>query len=238
MRRFIAGFLALFLLLLFTSCAVSNEGQKPLSSASQPQATLTDSPNTTNSVPEPATQFPLYLPLPYSYVFGFEKGDIYGFLHDVAVNNYSTRVNPKEGDLLLPSLRLIATWDAEDEGTYYLCFMRKMDYYDLAKFVKSGTDYFDPFDDGSGVGLGEVVRFKIIKDNSNYYYDWACTELLENPPAGDGGYAIRRMCGDKKDLAEKIINSPKEVSYIKDILPSADNKTELLEIYLKYFQFK
>ncbi len=204
--------------------------------ASQPPADQAapsaDGTDTTEAVPE----LPLYLPLPYSYVFGLEKGDIDAFLHDTAVNNYSTRVDPKDGDLLLPSLRLIDTWDAEDGGVYYLCFMRHIDYYELAKFIINGAEYFDPFDDGTGVGLGAVVRFKVVKDDFSYYYEWACTELLENPPSGDGGYAIRSMCGDHTELADRIINSPKDVPYIRDILPSAGDKAALLDIYLKYFQ--
>lgn len=230
------------LLLLCTSCTVSNHDQASLPSISQFQtddaSLTTNNLNTSDTTSETALDFPLYLPLPYSYVFGLEKGDIDAFLHDTAVNNYSTRENPKDGSLALPSLRLIDTWEAEDGGTYYLCFMRRIDYYDLAKFLKNNTSYNDPFYDGSGVSLGELVRFKIFKDEFSYYYDWSCTELLESFPSDDGGYSIRYMCGDNVELADMIINTPKDVPYIRDILPSADDKEALLNIYLDYFRLQ
>ena len=112
--------------------------------------------------------------------------------------------------------------------------MRQINYYELAKFIINGT----PFDDGLGVGLGEVVRFKVVKDDFSYYYEWSCTELLESPPSGDSGYSIRYMCGENTELADMIINSPKDVPYIRDILPFADDKAALLDIYLEYFQLK
>ena len=92
----------------------------------------TDSPN-----PDITTEtyaYPLYLPLPYYHTFydTIESGNIDAFLHNTAVNYYSTRVKSTSGDLLIPSLRLLDEWDAGDGDTYYLCHWVQYDYYDLA----------------------------------------------------------------------------------------------------------
>lgn len=208
-------------------------------------------------------ELPLYLPLPYYYAFNSltaeEKTwetELDSFLHNTAVNDYSTRVTAKEGHLLLPSLRLLSSWDSNDGAKYYLCLMATYDFYNLSPWLKENADipFKNPYDVGSITGKvgGILVRYKVAEFDPNektsyHAYDFGrfqCLEILEQPPYGDDNESIRDMCSNNPELCQQLINANnapggdmESVPYIRDILPNAHDKAQLLEQYLNYFCF-
>jgi len=175
-------------------------------------------------------------------------GNIDAFLHNTAVNYYSSRVDANSGHLLLVSLRLIDEWDTGDGAAYYLCFMAEYDYYGLAEQFFEKETYDDRFiGDGTGYSLGGLIRFKVTplnddEPNVTNFWGFSAIEILEQPMWGTAGGTVVELCGDRPIMdallkAENGTCSYSDVPYIRDILPSeyAHDKTALLEKYLEAF---
>ena len=215
----------------------------PVTVSFEPPATQPDN--------QAAPSYPVYLPLPIYQVFtGITDGpeDEDAFLHRTAVEYYSLRNrDARQGDLLIPSLRIIEIWDAENGDTFYLCLMATADYYGLAEDVRQNRLYIDPTDDSRGeIGLGYPVRFRIARagwreSDAYNYWPYHCTEILEMPPSSDGKGDIpyiSKMCEGFPGLLERMLNYD-ESDYIRDVLPPsiAHDKNALLEVYLEHFGF-
>ncbi|MDR1158947.1 MAG: hypothetical protein LBK75_11725 [Oscillospiraceae bacterium] len=149
-------------------------------------------------------------------------------------------------DLLIPSLRIVESWEAEDGDIYYLCRMAVADYCGLTEDIRLGRLRTDPAYDGSRMGVGWPIRFKVAEcgweDEEYNYWPYHCTEILEIPPSGDGKGDIpylAKMCEGYPGLLERMKDYDED-DYIRDILPSsiAHDRDALLKTYLAYFGFE
>jgi len=199
--------------------------------------------------------YPLYFPLPYYHAFfGGSANEFFdsvdAFIHNSAVNYYSSRVDANSGHLLLVSLRLLDEWDTGSDETYYLCFMAQYDYYNLSELLlEKGYNRGDHVGDGTGYSQGRLIRFKLTQfveqgppHNITNFYGYSAIEILEEPMWGTNGGSIEELCGDRPiaDTLLRAMNGAvryEDVPYIRDILPSeyAHDKPALLEKYLQTY---
>ena len=191
---------------------------------------------------------PVYLPLPYSRAFVEETVpyDEYMFLHDMAVNYYSARIDAEEGALLLLSLRVIDEWQPDTGGKYYLCYMATHDYYDISERLVSGTarDMIS----GESVDFygGRLIRFQVSKADTECvtrnYWGYQLEEILEFPESGEVETAIQELCEGREVeeilyAAEQGEISKKDVIGKRYVLPEeyAINSGAMLEKYLDVY---
>jgi len=203
------------MLLVYSGCNAAGIGTSPKnpSSPSAPPAKLEG----------PAS---VELPLPSSKVFGLEGTD--AMLYDIAVKYYSAQAGDPDirMHLLMPSLGVLDTYQAEDGSTCYLCRFRGYDYYDLGHGLRDlNHPRYTP-----GSGGYDLARFTLAKTQSGKP---VCTEVVLSADGEGWSQSIRLICGPKKELAQAIIENKKLPVTIRDITPADPKK--LLDIYLDYY---
>jgi len=215
-----------------------------------------DAPLSSAPIPDDAEEtidWPLYLPLPYYYTFYDDAiiGNLDMFLHDTAVNYFSTRVRSTERHLLIPSLRLLDEWDTGDGSTYYLFHSTVYIYYDFEQFLEGFASFPNrehELGDSTSSSMSGYVRMKVTPHEidcsaTTNYWHYKAVEILESPPWGTDGDDIRMLAGTRP-IAELLLEASNvpgggilELDYIRDILPDeyAFDQHELLKVYMDYY---
>jgi len=229
-----------FILIVLTSCGF---GQKNGDISETAQSTAKDTPpiidsSTPLKPDEPETHFfPLYLPLPVYEVFAEPTSPqerLDAFLHHTALYCF----NSQPQNLLIPSLRIIEIWEAEDGDTYYLCWSTQMYYPGLVEAIKSGESYNNSYSDMNI----RLIRFK-IKNTLDWGYfeftypEFQCVEILYSAD-GETTWDPDKFKGFPGS-SERIqqIKEGNQEDYIRDVLPDdiARDYHALLQKYLEYY---
>ena len=184
--------------------------------------------------------YPVYLPPPEYNVFSEitnEQEHLDAFLHHIALTSFNTYPT----SLVIPSLRLIETWEAEDGDNYYLCWSAQIYYPDLAKAISLGDSY-EKTDWDYNIRL---IRFK-VKNTLDWGYlefmfpHYQCVEILYTPDGEGGDSSPDNLAGfpGSQDQMQRIRECDQDY-YIRDILPAemARDYYALLEAYLEYYDF-
>jgi len=203
-------------------------GESPISEPSPP--TL---PNES-----PPADIPVYLPPPEYEVFTEVTNNqehLDAFLHHTALSAFYSNTS----NLLIPSLRLIETWDAEGGDTYYLCWSAQFDYRGLADAIRLGEPYRPHYLDMNI----RLIRFR-IKDTADWGYNefkypgYQCVEILYTAD-GENDFAPNKLEGfpGSPERLQRI--GIDDYDYIRDILPAsiARDYYALLKAYLEYYGF-
>ena len=154
-------------------------------------------------------------PIPTGEVFGL-KGDDAALYTAVAKFICPDAI---DGDLLLPSLKVYGSYDADNGGKNYVCGLLRYYYYGLD--VKNS----DALPEDQVGASGSIAKITVK--------DGVCTAIEET---GDGETAagrakrIRDLCGPLTDLAKSLND---ETAKGRQITP--DSYQALLSAYTKYY---
>ena len=184
--------------------------------------------------------YPIYFPPPEYIVFSEitnEEDYLDAFLHHTALSAFGAHYY-----LMIPSLRLIETWEAEDGDNYYLCWSSQFRYLDLAKAIELGEEFDESY--GYFDYNTRLIRFK-VKDISDWGYNefmfskYQCVEILYSPD-GETDFSPDKLEGfpGSQERLQRI-KEWNQNDYIRDILPAdiARDYFALLAVYLEYYNF-